>query len=144
MDIYAEIRRLHREGYSERKISKELHISRKTVHKYIKGSILPGERKTAERTPVVMTDEVRDFISDCLNEDELEKTTKQNHTARRIYDRLVLEKGFTGGESTVRSFVRECKAKAKEAFVPLTFPMGDAVQVDWGEINPTLTMNLLR
>lgn len=135
MDIYAEIRKLHREGRSERAIARTLHIHRKTVHKYINGSIMPGERSAPpERASTVLTPEVRDFITQCFAEDEQEGTKKQNHTAKRIYDRLVAEKGFTGGESTVRDYVRKYKNRTKEAFVPLAFPFGDAVQVDWGEV----------
>ena len=135
MDIYAEIRKLHREGCSERAIARTLHIHRNTVHKYIDGSIMPGERSDPpERTATVLTQEVKDFVAACFAEDEQEGTKKQNHTAKRIYDRLVAEKGFTGGESTIRDYVRKYKNRTKEAFVPLAFPFGDAVQVDWGEV----------
>ena len=53
--------------------------------------------------------------------------------AKRIYDRLVAECSFTGGETTVRRLVRELREKPQEAFVPLAFPAGDAMQIDWGE-----------
>ena len=135
MDIYAEIRKLHREGCSERAIARKLQIHRKTVHKYIAGSIMPGERLAPpERVSTVLTQEVKDFIGECLAKDEKEGTKKQKHTAKRIYDRLVAEKGFTGGESTIRDYVRKYKNRTNEAFVPLAFPYGDAVQVDWGEV----------
>lgn len=58
---------------------------------------------------------------------------KQRHTARRIYDRLVEEKGFEGGESTIRRAVHEIRGKMPQAFVPLQFDPADAIQVDWGE-----------
>ncbi len=135
MDIYGEIRKLHREGKSERAIARTLHIHRKTVHRYINGSKMPGERtESAERVPTVLTQEVKDFVAECFAEDEKEGAKKQVHTAKRIYDRLVNEKGFNGGESTIRDYVRKYKNKAKEAFVPLAFPLGDAMQVDWGEV----------
>ena len=61
MDIYAEIRKLHREGCSERAIARKLQIHRKTVHKYIAGSIMPGERLAPpERVSTVLTQEVKD------------------------------------------------------------------------------------
>ena len=135
MDIYAEIRKLHREGISERAIARKLRIHRKTVHKYMDGSIMPGERlNPPERTATVLTQEVKDFVAQCIEQDEQEGTKKQHHTAMRIYDRLVAEKGFTGGESTIRDYVKKYKNRAKEAFVPLAFPFGDAMQVDWGEV----------
>lgn len=134
MDIYAEIRKLHREGISERAIARKLRIHRKTVHKYMNGSVMPGERlNPPERAATVLTQEVKDFVAQCIEQDEQERTKKQHHTAKRIYDRLVSEKGFTGGESTIRDYVRKYRDRTKEAFVPLAFPFGDAMQVDWGE-----------
>lgn len=58
---------------------------------------------------------------------------KQRHTAKRIYDRLVEETGFTGGESTVRAKVHELKQLMPSVFLPLLFDPGEALQVDWGE-----------
>lgn len=61
---------------------------------------------------------------------------KQRHTARKIYDRLVAEKGFKGAESTVRGCVRKIReslgAYEREAMVPLESDMGVA-EMDWGE-----------
>ena len=37
------------------------------------------------------------------------------------------------GETTVRRLVKELREKNQEAFVPLAFPPGDALQIDWGE-----------
>ena len=37
---------------------------------------------------------------------------KQKHTAKRIYDRLVAEKGFKGGESTIRNAVKALRNEA--------------------------------
>ena len=73
------------------------------------------------------------LCSQCLEEDARCRSRKQHHTAKRIYDRLVDEHGFTGGETTVRRLVRQLKEKTQEPFVPLAFPAGDAMQIDWGE-----------
>ena len=43
------------------------------------------------------------------------------------------ELGFTGGETTVRRLVSQLRENPQEAFVPLSFPPGDAMQIDWGE-----------
>ena len=43
------------------------------------------------------------------------------------------EHGFTGGETTIRRLVRQLREKPQVAFVPLVFPAGDAIQIDWGE-----------
>lgn len=82
-----------------------------------------------------MTPEVVQFIASCLDEDERERVKKQQHTARRIYERLVDEKGFASSEYSVRNLVHDMRAARKEtkAFVPLRFAPGEAVQIDWGE-----------
>lgn len=133
MKDYKEIRQMHLSGKSQREISKNLHISRNTVSKYCEGNTVPWERKVPERDASVLTDEVLEFIKACLEEDERENIKKQRHTAKRIYDRLVTERSFTGGESTVRSKVKELKNCQPKVFIPLVFSPGEAAQVDWGE-----------
>jgi transposase len=76
---------------------------------------------------------VETFIRECLTKDEKEQLAKQRHTAKRSYDRLVQEMGFTGRESTIRHYVKQLKDKPAEAFVPLSFEPGEAIQVDWGQ-----------
>lgn len=133
LEIYKEIRERRNKGESKRKIARELGISRNTVSKYWEGANVPWERQAySPRLPPVVTDEVDRFITQCLQEDE-SAPRKQKYTAKRIYDRLQAEIGFTGGESTVRKVVSEAKNKHTAAFVPLEFPPGDAVQIDWGE-----------
>lgn len=136
LDVYKEIRRLQLEGVtSQRAAARQLGISRNTVKKYWEGNTVPWERKEYSREAAVMTPDVVRFIASCLDEDEREQVRKQKHTARRIYERLVEEQGFTGSESSVRNLVHDMRAARKEtkAFVPLRFAPGEAVQIDWGE-----------
>ena len=135
VEIYEKIRHLHEhENMSQRSIAKILGISRNTVKRYFNGSHVPWEREgTSGRNKYVITDKVLDFIKECLVEDETENIKKQKHTAKRIYDRLVAEKDFTGGESTIREIVAELKAKQAKVFIPLSYDPGEAIQVDWGE-----------
>ena len=130
---YKHIRERWLNGESQRSIARALGISRNTVKKYCEGAAVPWERKERERKATVLTAEIQRFIDKCLEEDADQHNSKQVHTARRIYNRLVEEMGFSGGESTVRRYVREAKSKAEEAFVPLEFAPGDAMQIDWGE-----------
>ena len=44
---------------------------------------------------------------------------KQRHTARRIFERLRDEHGFTGKLTIVTDYVREKKRRTREVFVPL-------------------------
>jgi transposase len=134
MDLYGQIRHMHvKQGLTQRAISRTLGISRNTVKKYCDGDHVPWDRKPYERKSSVVTEDVRIFIQECFAQDEAEGLKKQRHTARRIFHRLKKEKGFTGGESTIRSIVNEMRPKYKEAFMPLEFDPGEAAQVDWGE-----------
>lgn len=133
MEVYKEIRKMRLNGMSQRQIAAALHISRNTVKKYCDGDSVPWERKDYSREASVLTEDVVSFVRRCLEEDARCRSRKQHHTSKRIYDRLVTECGFTGGETTVRRLVRELREKRQEAFVPLAFPAGDAMQIDWGE-----------
>ena len=130
---YKQIRQRYLNGESQRSIAKSMGISRNTVKKYCEGENVPLERKTPEREASVLTEDVLAFINSCLEEDEAEGLKKQRHTAKRIFDRLVEEKGFEGGESTIRCAVHEIRGKMPQAFVPLQFDPADAIQIDWGE-----------
>ena len=68
----------------------------------------------------------------CLAADEQERSRKQHHTARRIYNRLVEECGYTGSKSSIRKAVHKLKAQrgAVETYVPLRFTSGSTLQVD--------------
>lgn len=133
MEEYAIIR--HKfliEGLSQRQIALQLGISRNTVAKYCKGDTYVGLRANYCRSASVMTPDIINFIEQCIREDDLEPNKKQHHTARRIYDRLVSEKDFVGGESTVRRVVRKIRGNLGIAYVPLEFQPGDAMQIDFG------------
>jgi len=133
MKDYDEIRKRYLGGESRRHIAQTLGISRNTVAKYCEGAAVPWVRKTPDRNSTVLTDETIAFIQACLSEDEVEGLKKQCHTAKRIFDRLVEETNFSGGESTIRAKVRELKQLSPPAFLPLLFDPGEALQVDWGE-----------
>lgn len=136
MDMYYLIRSYHNDGMSIRAIAKTLGISRQTVKKYCDGTTIPGNRKEYHRDSTIITDETRECILSCFREDEREGLAKQRHTAKRIYDRLVAEKGFAGGESTIRKAVNDLRKEHSvhpQADIPLEHDPGDAIQIDLGE-----------
>ena len=91
VDVYKEIRRLQSEGVtSQRRAAALLGISRNTIRKYWEGNAVPWDRQTYEREAAVLTPEVIRFIEHCLAANEQERSRKQHHTARRIYNRLVV------------------------------------------------------
>jgi transposase len=135
VDIYSQIRTLHEEGESQRSIAKHLGVSRQTVKKYCEGSIHPEVRKSYTRVHSVITDDIYDFIISCLKQDVEERLSKQQHTAKRIFDRLVVEKEFQGSYSAIRETVKQLRAEQivpPQADIPLEYDAGDAIQIDWG------------
>ena len=136
VDIYEKIRSLYEDGESQRSIAARLGISRQTVKKYCQGDTHPEVRKTYTRQCNVITEDVTNFILNCFRQDQEENLKKQKHTAKRIYDRLVSEYGFTGSYSAVREAVRQLRSTHRvpaQADIPLEYDMGDAIQIDWGE-----------
>lgn len=59
---------------------------------------------------------------------------KQRHTAKWIWERLAAEYGFTGGQSTVRQWVRRHRPTSTRAVtLPLAHDPGAEAQIDFGE-----------
>lgn len=137
MDMYAEIRKRYNNGESIRSIARAIGVSRQTVAKYCEGSTHPELRKPYERSPEILTKDVENFILSCFEIDRKEGPKKQQHTAKRIYDRLVEEKSFEGSYSSIRSAVRKLRELSdvpSQSKVPLSYEPGEAIQIDWGEV----------
>ena len=131
MDLYRRVRlACHSEGLSIREASRQFGISRETVSKMLKFSEPPGyRRRSTVRRPKL--DGFTDIIDGYIAGDKL-VPRKQRHTARRIFDRLRDEHGFTGGYTIIKDYVREHHQRHKEVFVPLCHAPGHG-QADFGE-----------
>ena len=131
VELYARVRRACRvEGMSTREASQVFGLDRKTVRKMLSFSVPPGYRRSAPpRRP-----KLGPFtgIIDRILEDDRTSHRKQRHTAKRIFDRLRDEYGFTGGYTIVKDYVREQGLRSREVFVPLSHSPGHA-QADFGE-----------
>lgn len=129
---YELIRRKHFvDGQSIRSIAKELGHSRKAVAKALRHAAPPGYQQTKPRAKPAI-DGYRAIIDGWLAGDAA-RPPKQRHTARRVFERLRDEHGFTGSECTVRRYVASRRPKPTEVFVPLVYAPGEEAQVDWGE-----------
>jgi transposase len=128
------------EGWSIRKISRNLGVARQTVRKALESSEIPKYKLSkAKKCPVM--DPFKNIIRQWLEEDK-SAPPKQRHTAKRIYERLCQEYDFPGSESSVRRFVRILKQSTAEVFVPLTADWGEQAQVDWGRAKVYLDSQL--
>jgi transposase len=117
------------EGKSIRHIAGQGHHDRRTVRKALHDAGPPRYTLREPRSRPILGPFLA-VIDRWLEEDE-QRPPKQRHTARRIYDRLVAEHEFRGGESTVRQYVREHRPNRPEVVIPLEHDPGEA-QVDWG------------
>ena len=116
---------------SIRAIAREFGHSRKTVRKAVTDSDVPVYEKKHPRRRRVL-DPVAPIIDAWLEQDQ-RAPRKQRHTARRIYRRLKEEYDFSGGESSVRRYVRRQRKGVGECFIPLGYEPGSVAQIDWGE-----------
>jgi transposase len=130
VELYARVRHAcHVEGLSQREAARRFGIDPKTVAKMLRHAVPPGYRRSRP-PPRPRLDGFTPIIDRILEADR-SAPPKQRHTAKRIYDRLRAEHGFTGGYTIVKAYVRERRARAHEMFVPLAHPPGHA-QVDFG------------
>src|SRR6476619_4027969 len=131
VDLYLKVRHAVRiEGLSERAAARRFGIDPRTVNKMMKFSVPPGYvRKRPPAKP-----KLDPFISmiDRILGDDKSRPKKQQHTAKRIFERLRDEHGFTRGITIVKDYVAGWRQRAQEMFVPLVHPLGHA-QADFGE-----------
>jgi transposase len=130
MEIWAEVRRRVLTGdISKREACREYQLHWDTLKKILDHTEPPGYRRREPRAKPTLGPFLP-VIHTILQADR-EAPKKQRHTARRIFDRLREEHGYTGCESIVRSAVAQWKRSQAEVFVPLSHPPGEA-QVDFG------------
>ena len=131
MDQWTEIRRkVLVEGASKRSIHRDYGIGHQALAKILANAEPPGYQMTQARRKPVLGRHLATI--DQILADDKEAPPKQRHTARRIFDRLRDEHGYTGCYSQVQKAVQRAKASSKEVFVPLSHPPGHA-QFDFGE-----------
>ncbi|WP_449727606.1 hypothetical protein [Bifidobacterium callitrichos] len=100
MSVQQRIRVLDARGVSRRSIAKEVGVARDTVAKYAKEEdCSPGPERPAPRPSKL--DPFKTTVDGWLEADRF-MPRKQRHTAKRVYDRLVAEKGYKGSYSLVQ------------------------------------------
>jgi transposase len=131
VELYAQVRRaVYVEGISQREAARRYGIDPRTVAKMLAFSVPPGYRRS--RPPARPKLDPFVGIIDQILEEDKSQPAKQQHTAKRIFERLRDEHGYNGGVSIVRGYVHEHRQRLREMFVPLRHDPGHA-QVDFGE-----------
>lgn len=146
----------YREGKSQRSISRELQISRRTVKKYIEEfesyqhnitsnpEVLSGylsqppTYRTTNRSKLKLTREVQSVIDNLLEANEQKKRSglrKQMLKKCDIYEQIN-QQGFEIGYTTVCNYIRSkaTASSSNEAFIRQVYQPGKECEFDWGEI----------
>jgi len=152
------ILRYYRDKESQRKISRSLSISRKTVKKYITeyeeskaknkkqstsnlpeeldNSILEAPRyDSSTRVRRKLTAELSDLIDSFLEKNKEKcKTGKKKQVLRKIdiWEELKRQ-GYDIGYTTVCNYIR-AKAHQEEAYIRQNYEAGKVCEFDWGEV----------
>jgi transposase len=118
-----EIHRLEQAGYKQRKIARQLGISRLTVKKYLQN---PKKSRVKSAGRPSKLDAYRDLIKQWLEKDpEVSAPVVLQHLAAR---------GFDGKVTIVRDYLRQLRGRRAfaKAYLRIESPPAEQMQVDWG------------
>ena len=131
MELYERIRLARaNHGWGIRRLATEFGTHRREVRRALGSAIPPDRAELTRRRPVL--GRWMAWIDGILVADR-EESRKQRHTARRIWTRLVKEKGAELAEITVRRYVRERKRQLfglPEVMVAQVHLAGEEAEVD--------------
>lgn len=159
MKLKQEIIIKYLQGEGQRKISKELHVSRNTIRKYITQYNLQKQKlvennnlqdvhvliddivqepsyNSSTRKRRTITDECIEVIKNCILENKEKRATgksKQQMKSTDIYE-LLKVKGFTISYPSVVNIVRKFKDTINEAYIKQEYAPGNICEFDWGEV----------
>ena len=119
------------DGKSMRSVARKTGLSRNTISKYCKDGTPPKY----ERTKSTVCQKLKDYETRLTQwfEQDLKRPKRERRTATKLYEQLIAE-GYQGSYATLSRFIKTLKSKQTstvEAFVPLFFKPGNAMQFDW-------------
>lgn len=138
VELFEEIRVDHRrEGLSIRELATRFKVHRRTVRQALACATPPPRKEYSSRgRPAI--EPWKDVIDGWLIADAA-APKKQQHTARRVWQRLVAEHGADVSEVSVSRYVavrrRELGLARIEVFVPQEHAPGAEAEVDFGEFH---------
>jgi transposase len=141
VELFEQIRRARRlEGLSIRELADRHGVHRRTVRQALESAV-PPPRKCYERRPRPALDAWVTVIDGWLLADR-DAPRKQRHTARRIWQRLVAERGAMLAEVTVSRYVARRRVELGlvdvDVAIPQTHLPGAEAEVDFGEFHMLL------
>lgn len=126
-EMHMEIKILHKQGMSNRAIARKLGISRNTVRRYLRAQCEPV-KYTPRPAAVSLLDEYRDYIRQRIADAHPYKIPAT------VIAREITERGYHGGLSILREFIRSLNSTTTEPEQVVRFETepGRQMQVDWG------------
>ena len=131
---YLEIRKAHVAGESIRSIARRLGHCQKSVARAIGSET--GEPLAYRRTKQVGYPKLGAFVAiieQILRDDE-SAPRKQRHHAKRIFQRLKTEHGYTGSYYPVRRYVASLRQSTRETFMRIDHVPGRRMEFDFGQV----------
>jgi len=151
------IKTLHDQGWSQRRIARELGVHRGTVARYLKENAHslemapePGDSKPAKGSPGSELDQhdskpakaPTGSRSSCRPfQETIEAKLEQGLSAQRIFQDLVAEHDFSGKYHSVRRFVAKLNQTTPLPFRRIEVAPGEEAQVDFGAGAPIVDDN---
>ena len=129
------LRMHHREKKSVREIVKATSLSRNTVRKYLRKGVAEAPKYRRPAVASKLAPYVEQVKQALLA--DARRPKKERRTAKALYTQLVAA-GYAGGYSRLTDYIRHWRASRGgaalgDAYVPLSFEMGEAFQFDWSE-----------
>ncbi len=121
--IIFEIHRLSDLGYKQRKIARQLGISRPTVKKYLEN---PKKKRAKPVGRPSKLDAYRDLISQMLEKDP--------QVSAQVVLQYLAAQGFDGKATIVRDYLRQLRGKKTfaKAYLRIESEPAEQFQIDWG------------
>ena len=131
---YLEIRKAHAAGESIRSIASRLGHCQKSVSRAIKSQT--GEPLPYTRTKPVGYPKLGEFVAiiDQILRDDESAPKKQRHHAKRIYERLRAEHGYSGSYYPVRRYIASLRQGNRETFMRIDHVPGRRMEFDFGQV----------
>ena len=129
------LRMRHREKKSVREIVKATSLARNTVRKYLRIGKAEAPRYRRAAVPTKLAPFVQAVQQALLADTRRPK--KERRTAKALHAQLA-GAGYEGGYSRLTDYIRQWRAErggvqVGDAYVPLSFELGEAFQFDWSE-----------
>jgi transposase len=115
-----EIHHLKEQGMSERRIATTLHLTRKTVRKYLDNPIpkRPIIRRKSKLDPF------KNEIKQLLEQD--------SRVSAEVIKQRIESMGYAGGITIIRDYLQRTRPTNKQAFIRFESAPGKQMQIDWG------------